>query len=60
LRGNKVTTGCWHRLVPGTSTRTDVTAAIGSPTTRATFDDNTWLYIGEVTQAADRRHQTGC
>jgi outer membrane protein assembly factor BamE (lipoprotein component of BamABCDE complex) len=37
-------------LVPGTSTRADVTALIGSPTARATFDDNTWLYVAEVTR----------
>ena len=37
-------------LVPGTSTKQDVTALIGSPTAHATFDDNTWLYIGERTQ----------
>ena len=36
--------------MPGTSTRADVTALIGSPTARATFDDNTWLYVSEVTQ----------
>ena len=34
----------------GTSTRADVTALIGSPTAKATFDDNTWLYVSEVTQ----------
>ena len=27
-----------------------MTALIGSPTTKATFDDNTWLYITEVTR----------
>jgi outer membrane protein assembly factor BamE (lipoprotein component of BamABCDE complex) len=36
--------------VPGTSTKTDVTAVIGSPTARDSFDDNTWLYISELTQ----------
>ena len=28
----------------------DVTAVIGSPTAHATFDNNTWLYISELTQ----------
>ena len=37
-------------LVPGTSTKADVTAVIGSPTARDTFDNNTWLYISELTQ----------
>jgi outer membrane protein assembly factor BamE (lipoprotein component of BamABCDE complex) len=50
LRGNRVDPEQLKELVPGTSTRTDVTALIGSPTTRATFDDSTWLYISEVTR----------
>jgi outer membrane protein assembly factor BamE (lipoprotein component of BamABCDE complex) len=49
-RGNMVDPALLSQLVPGTSTRTDVTSLIGSPTTRATFDDNTWIYIGEVTK----------
>ncbi len=39
----------YNKLVPGTTTKADVTNLIGSPTTHATFDDNTWIYIGEVT-----------
>jgi outer membrane protein assembly factor BamE (lipoprotein component of BamABCDE complex) len=50
VRGNKVDNEVLGQLVPGTSTRADVTALIGSPTAKATFDDNTWLYIGEVTR----------
>ena len=50
VRGNKVDDQVLAQLVPGTSTRTDVTTALGSPTAHATFDDNTWLYIGEVTK----------
>ena len=50
VRGNKVDNELLAQLVPGTSTRADATALIGSPTARATFDDNTWLYIGEVTK----------
>ena len=50
VRGNKVDDDVLAQLVPGTSTRADVTALIGSPTAKATFDDNTWLYIGEVTK----------
>ena len=50
VRGNKVDNELLAQLVPGTSTRADVTALLGSPTARATFDDNTWLYIGEVTK----------
>lgn len=50
VRGNHVDAEQLKELVPGTSTRADVTALIGSPTARSTFDDNTWLYISEVTQ----------
>jgi outer membrane protein assembly factor BamE (lipoprotein component of BamABCDE complex) len=50
VRGNKVDADQLKELVPGTSTRGDVTALIGSPTAHATFDDNTWLYVSEVTQ----------
>ncbi len=49
-RGNKVDAQNMKELVPGTSTKADVTALIGSPTARATFDDNSWLYISELTQ----------
>jgi outer membrane protein assembly factor BamE (lipoprotein component of BamABCDE complex) len=50
VRGNKVDPQVLAQLVPGTSTRADVTSLLGSPTARATFDDNTWLYIDEVTK----------
>ncbi len=49
-RGNKVEADQLKQLVPGTSTKADVSALIGSPTHKATFDDNTWLYITEVTR----------
>ena len=48
-RGQMVEKEDYDKLVPGTTTRTEVTALLGSPTARATFDDNTWYYIGEVT-----------
>jgi outer membrane protein assembly factor BamE (lipoprotein component of BamABCDE complex) len=50
VRGNKVDPDLLKELVPGTSTKSDVSAIIGSPTARDTFDDNTWLYISELTQ----------
>src|SRR5208337_3517652 len=50
VRGNVVDGEMLKQLVPGTSTRNDVTSLIGSPTAKATFDDNTWLYIAEVTR----------
>ena len=50
VRGNKVDPEQLKELVPGTSTKADVTAVIGSPTAHGTFDNNTWLYISELTQ----------
>lgn len=50
IRGNKIDSEQLKELTPGTSTRADVTALIGSPTVRAAFDDNTWIYISETTQ----------
>jgi outer membrane protein assembly factor BamE (lipoprotein component of BamABCDE complex) len=49
-RGNRVEKEQLKELVPGTSTKADVTALIGSPTQKAMFDENTWLYITEVTR----------
>lgn len=49
-RGHKVDTDLLKELVPGTSTRADVQALLGSPTKRATFDDSTWIYISSVTR----------
>ncbi len=50
VRGNRVDADAMKELVPGTTTTKDVVALIGSPTAHATFDDNTWLYIGEMTK----------
>jgi outer membrane protein assembly factor BamE (lipoprotein component of BamABCDE complex) len=57
LRGNRVDADQLKELVPGTSTRADVTALIGSPTAKATFDDNVWLYVSEVTRSRIGRVQ---
>jgi outer membrane protein assembly factor BamE (lipoprotein component of BamABCDE complex) len=56
-RGNRVDADVLKELVPGTSTRADATALIGSPTTHATFDDNIWIYIGSITQPLIGRTQ---
>ena len=50
VRGNKVDPEALAELVPGVSTRTDATALLGTPTMHASFDDNTWLYIGAITR----------
>jgi outer membrane protein assembly factor BamE (lipoprotein component of BamABCDE complex) len=49
-RGNKIDPDQLKELVPGTSTEADVTSLIGSPTQKATFDENSWLYITETTR----------
>jgi outer membrane protein assembly factor BamE (lipoprotein component of BamABCDE complex) len=50
VRGNKVDPEALAELVPGVSTRTDATSLLGSPTIHASFDDNTWIYIGSITR----------
>lgn len=50
LRGNRIDPAVLKELTPGTSTRADATALLGSPSSKATFDDNTWIYISETTQ----------
>ncbi len=49
-RGNMVDNDLLKELTPGTSTRADATALLGSPTAHASFDDNKWIYIGERTR----------
>ncbi len=49
-RGISVDQDQLNELVVGTSTRADVTTLLGSPSAKASFDDNTWLYIAETTQ----------
>lgn len=50
VRGNHVDAAELKKLVPGTTTEAEAQTLLGSPTTHATFDYNTWLYIGERTQ----------
>ncbi len=50
-RGDVVASDQLRELVPGTSTRADATSLLGSPTAHATFDDNTWIYIGQRTRS---------
>ena len=50
VRGHQVDPDAVAQLVPGTSTQADVMAVLGSPSMKATFDDNTWMYISEVTR----------
>ncbi len=48
LHGNKLDADSLKELVPGVSTKKDVTSLVGSPTAHATFDDNEWIYISET------------
>ncbi|MAZ76417.1 MAG: cell envelope protein SmpA [Micavibrio sp.] len=49
-RGNIVEDFRMAELTPGVSTRTNVLKSLGSPTTKAPFDDNVWYYIGQKTE----------
>lgn len=57
VRGNRVEADTLKELTPGTSTRADVTSLLGSPTAKATFDDNQWIYIGALTRPEVGRTQ---
>jgi outer membrane protein assembly factor BamE (lipoprotein component of BamABCDE complex) len=49
-RGEQVDPDDIAQLVPGTSTRKDVNALLGTPTAKAPFDDNTWIYVSQITR----------
>jgi outer membrane protein assembly factor BamE (lipoprotein component of BamABCDE complex) len=46
-RGNLLETYQIEQVIPGQDTRDDVIRKIGSPTTIAPFNQNTWYYIGQ-------------
>lgn len=48
-RGNLLDDYQMKEIQPGVDTRDDVVRKIGSPTTVAPFDDNTWYYMGQKT-----------
>jgi outer membrane protein assembly factor BamE (lipoprotein component of BamABCDE complex) len=48
-RGELIDAESLKDLIPGTSTRGDVSSVLGTPTAHATFDDNTWIYITQIT-----------
>ena len=51
VRGNKLDPDVVKELVVGVSTRTDAQSLLGTPTAKASFEENTWLYITETTQS---------
>lgn len=50
-RGHRVTEDQLAQLVPGVQGRADVQSALGSPTARSTFDDNSWYYISATSRS---------
>ena len=49
-RGNMVQDFQLVAVQPGVSTRSDVLRNMGSPTTKAPFNENVWYYIGQTTE----------
>lgn len=49
-RGNMVEDFQLAEIVPYESTRSDVLRNMGSPTTKSTFDESVWYYIGQETE----------
>ncbi|MCS6931133.1 MAG: outer membrane protein assembly factor BamE [Acetobacteraceae bacterium] len=54
-RGQQVEAEELAQLVPGTSTRADVLALLGTPSATGTFDGEHWYYISAVTRALPGR-----
>jgi len=50
VHGNMVKDYQIQQLSPGQDSVSDVLRKLGSPTTRSTFDDNIWYYMGQVTE----------
>lgn len=46
MHGHRLDDDAVARIRPGSSSRGDVAAMLGSPSTRASFDDRTWYYVG--------------
>lgn len=49
-RGNLVEDQRLATVQPGVSTKSQVAGTLGTPTTVAPFDENTWYYIGQRTE----------
>jgi outer membrane protein assembly factor BamE (lipoprotein component of BamABCDE complex) len=50
VRGNLLQNYQLSEVKPGTDTQSDVLKKLGSPTTKAPFDDSTWYYMGQRTE----------
>lgn len=49
-RGNMLEDHQVSEIVAGESKRSDVLRTLGSPTTKSTFDQNVWYYLGQETE----------
>ena len=49
-RGYVVPKQAVEKLASGTATRDEVLQALGTPSSTAAFDDNTWYYMGATTR----------
>lgn len=49
-RGNLLESHQLEKVEAGVSTESDVLRILGSPTTKAPFDENIWYYIGQETE----------
>jgi outer membrane protein assembly factor BamE (lipoprotein component of BamABCDE complex) len=54
-RGQRVEQAELSQIVPGTSTRADVMALLGTPSATGTFDGEHWYYISAITRALPGR-----
>lgn len=55
-RGALIEKEDYSQLTPNTSTQSDVLGTLGSPTTHATFDDNTWIYVSMIKDLVPLAH----
>ncbi len=49
-RGNLADAALLNQITPGVATRNDIDLLLGSPSSIATFGDNTWYYIAARTE----------
>ncbi len=50
VRGNIIQEHQFTSVQAGVDTQSDVMRKLGSPTTRAPFDENVWYYLGQETE----------
>jgi outer membrane protein assembly factor BamE (lipoprotein component of BamABCDE complex) len=46
MHGHRLDEDTVARIRPGSTSRGDVASLLGTPSTRASFDDRTWYYVG--------------